>query len=60
VAVEHNYQAQASRLVAMNTGITVGKSVVKYTGRPIYVHELVNAIKNIMRGSVREVLSYGA
>ncbi|MFP3160077.1 MAG: 2-oxoacid:ferredoxin oxidoreductase subunit alpha [Vulcanisaeta sp.] len=59
VAVEHNYQAQASRLVAMNTGITVGKSVVKYTGRPIYVHELVNAIKNIMRGSVREVLSYG-
>ncbi|KUO79141.1 MAG: 2-oxoacid:ferredoxin oxidoreductase subunit alpha [Vulcanisaeta sp. JCHS_4] len=60
MAVEHNYQAQASRLVAMNTGITVGKSVVKYTGRPIYVHELVNAIKNIMRGSVREVLSYGA
>ena len=60
VAVEHNYQAQASRLVAMNTGITIGKSVVKYTGRPIYVHELVNAIKNIMRGSVREVLSYGA
>ncbi|MDT7863617.1 MAG: 2-oxoacid:ferredoxin oxidoreductase subunit alpha [Vulcanisaeta sp.] len=60
VAVEHNYQAQASRLVAMNTGITVGKSVVKYTGRPIYVHELVNAIKNIMRGSVREVMSYGA
>jgi 2-oxoglutarate ferredoxin oxidoreductase subunit alpha len=60
VAVEHNYQAQASRLVAMNTGITVDKSVVKYTGRPIYVHELVNAIKNIMRGSVREVLSYGA
>ncbi len=60
VAVEHNYQAQASRLVAMNTGITVGKSVVKYAGRPIYVHELVNAIKNIMRGSVREVLSYGA
>ncbi|KUO81067.1 MAG: 2-oxoacid:ferredoxin oxidoreductase subunit alpha, partial [Vulcanisaeta sp. OSP_8] len=35
VAVEHNYQAQASRLVAMNTGITIGKSVVKYTGRPI-------------------------
>ena len=60
VAVEHNYQAQASRLVAMNTGITISKSVVKYTGRPIYVHELVNAIKNIMRGSVREVLSYGA
>ncbi|MCG2895009.1 MAG: 2-oxoacid:acceptor oxidoreductase subunit alpha [Vulcanisaeta sp.] len=60
VAVEHNYQAQAARLVAMNTGITISKSVVKYTGRPIYVHELVNAIKNIMRGSVREVLSYGA
>ncbi|MGC8544275.1 MAG: transketolase C-terminal domain-containing protein, partial [Vulcanisaeta sp.] len=60
IAVEHNYQAQASKLVAMNTGIVVSKSIVKYTGRPMYVHELVNSIKNIMKGSVREVMSYGA
>ncbi len=60
IAVEHNYQAQASKLVAMNTGIVVSKSIVKYTGRPMYVHELVNSIKNIMKGGVREVMSYGA
>nr|KJR72384.1 MAG: 2-oxoacid:ferredoxin oxidoreductase subunit alpha [Vulcanisaeta sp. AZ3] len=60
IAVEHNYQAQSSKLVAMNTGVLINKSIVKYTGRPMYVHELVNAIKNIMKGSVREVVSYGA
>ena len=60
VAVEHNYMAQASKLVAMNTGIMIGKSIVKYTGRPMYVHELVNAVKNVLKGSTREVVSYGA
>ncbi|WP_243681824.1 hypothetical protein [Vulcanisaeta souniana] len=60
VAVEHNYMAQASRLVTMNTGIMINRSIVKYTGRPIYVHELVNAIKNMLKGSTREVISYGA
>ncbi|WP_252901357.1 transketolase C-terminal domain-containing protein [Vulcanisaeta sp. JCM 14467] len=60
VAVEHNYMAQASKLAAMNTGIMIGKSIVKYTGRPMYVHELVNAVKNVLKGSTREVVSYGA
>ncbi|WP_054857642.1 2-oxoacid:ferredoxin oxidoreductase subunit alpha [Vulcanisaeta sp. JCM 16159] len=60
IAVEHNYMAQASKLVAMNTGIMINKSIVKYTGRPMYVHELVNAVKNVLRGSTREVVSYGA
>ncbi|GAB6946354.1 2-oxoacid:ferredoxin oxidoreductase subunit alpha [Vulcanisaeta sp. JCM 16161] len=60
IAVEHNYMAQASKLVAMNTGVMINKSIVKYTGRPMYVHELVNAVKNVLRGSTREVVSYGA
>ncbi|WP_069807943.1 2-oxoacid:ferredoxin oxidoreductase subunit alpha [Vulcanisaeta thermophila] len=60
VAVEHNYMAQAAKLVTMNTGLLVSKSIVKFTGRPIYVNELVNAVKNVMKGSTREVLSYGA
>lgn len=38
----------------------IGKSIVKYTGRPMYVHELVNAVKNVLKGSTREVVSYGA
>lgn len=60
IAVEHNYMAQAAKLAAMNTGIMINKSIVKYTGRPMYVHELVSAVKNVMRGSTREVVSYGA
>lgn len=45
VAVEHNYMAQSAKLVAMNTGIMINKSIVKYTGRPMYVHELVTPSK---------------
>ncbi|WP_243679115.1 2-oxoacid:ferredoxin oxidoreductase subunit alpha [Vulcanisaeta distributa] len=50
IAVEHNYMAQAAKLVAMNTGVMINKSIVKYTGRPMYVHELVSAVKNVLRG----------
>ncbi|MGC8606520.1 MAG: 2-oxoacid:ferredoxin oxidoreductase subunit alpha [Vulcanisaeta sp.] len=60
IAVEHNYMAQASKLVTMNTGIIINKSIVKYTGRPMYVHELINAVRNVLKGSTREVVSYGA
>ncbi len=60
VAVEHNYLAQASKLVTQNTGILVEKSIVKYTGRPIYVNELVRALNRVLEGERRVVLEYGA
>jgi len=59
IAVEHNYLAQASMAITMNTGIQLEKSIVKYTGRPIYKHELVKAIERTLEGSKREVLTYG-
>ncbi|MCX8188616.1 MAG: 2-oxoacid:acceptor oxidoreductase subunit alpha [Nitrososphaeria archaeon] len=60
VAVEHNYLAQASQLVRQQTGILIGNSIVKYTGRPIYLSELVNALNRILNGERRVVLEYGA
>jgi len=60
ITVEHNYEAQAAKLIAMNTGNIVRKNIVKYTGRPIYSNELRDAVKRILSGSDREVLSYGA
>jgi 2-oxoglutarate ferredoxin oxidoreductase subunit alpha len=59
IAVEHNYLAQASMAITMNTGIQLEKSIVKYTGRLIYKHELVKAIERALEGSKREVLTYG-
>jgi len=61
VLVEHSVRPLLGRLIAMNTGIIVEKSVLKWTGRPIYVFELARALERIYRGeSVREVLSHGA
>lgn len=60
-AVEHNYQAQAARLVEMHTGLQVDARIVKYTGRPIHLHELVDAVRRVTRSGGGEVtLSYGA
>ena len=61
IAVEHNHQAQAARIVEMFTGLVLEKSIVKYTGRPIYLKELVDAIKTLTKeGPSRVVLTYGA
>ncbi|MEM2660952.1 MAG: 2-oxoacid:ferredoxin oxidoreductase subunit alpha [Nitrososphaeria archaeon] len=60
VAVEHNYLAQASKLVRQQTGVSVENSIVKYTGRPIYSSELVKALNKILEGGGRVVLDYGA
>lgn len=61
VAVEHSYEAHTSKLVAMNTGQRITKEIVKFTGRPIYMHELVDAVLRILdTGEKRVVLDYGA
>jgi len=61
VSVEHNYLAQAAQVIRMNTGIHVRKNIVKWTGRPIYVNELVEALLKVINGvEERVVLSYGA
>ena len=60
IDVENNIMGQAAALIAMNTGFKVRKHILKYTGRPIYVMELVEAIERILRGETsRVVLSYG-
>ena len=61
ILVEHNFHGLAGRVVAMNTGHIVRRRILKFTGRPIYVHELVQAVKDVVRNGVeRVVLKYGA
>jgi 2-oxoglutarate ferredoxin oxidoreductase subunit alpha len=44
----------------MHTKVSLDKSIVKYTGRPIFKNELVDAVEKILNGEKRVVLSYGA
>lgn len=61
ILIEHNYLAQSGKLIKLNTGISIEKSIVKYTGRPIYLNEVIQAIEKIIKEKEeRVVLSYGA
>lgn len=61
IAVEHNYHAQASLAIRLFTGMNISRSIVKYTGRPIHLNEVVKAVRKIFdEGVSRVVLSSGA
>ncbi len=60
IDVENNIMGQAAALIAMNTGFNIKKYVLKYTGRPMYLMEVVEAIVDILEGRrSKVVLSYG-
>ncbi|MEB3825807.1 MAG: 2-oxoacid:acceptor oxidoreductase subunit alpha [Desulfurococcales archaeon] len=60
IGVEGNALAQAMQVIRMFTGIEVPHLILKYTGRPIFVNELVDAVKHILNtGDKKVVLNYG-
>ncbi|MEM1703981.1 MAG: 2-oxoacid:acceptor oxidoreductase subunit alpha, partial [Zestosphaera sp.] len=60
IDVENNIGGQAAKVIAMNTGYTIRKYILKWTGRPIYLMELIDGIKRILsEREDRVVLSYG-
>ncbi|MCI4436590.1 MAG: 2-oxoacid:acceptor oxidoreductase subunit alpha [Ignisphaera sp.] len=61
IAVEHSYGVNIASLIAMATGITITKKIAKFTGRPITLNEMIEAIERIVfKNENRVVLSYGA
>lgn len=61
MSIEHNYLAQASMVVKLHTGFDVGKRIVKYTGRPMYLNEVTEAVRKILdEGETKVVLRHGA
>ncbi|MGM0404526.1 MAG: 2-oxoacid:ferredoxin oxidoreductase subunit alpha [Thermoplasmatota archaeon] len=59
IAVEHTHTPLIKRSIAMNTGITIGNEIVKYTGRPMHLMEVKKAIKDILDGDKRKVIEHG-
>ena len=61
VFVEHDYLVQAGMAAKLFANIDVEYRIVKYTGRPIYTNELVDAVLKVVKEDVKEVvLRYGA
>jgi 2-oxoglutarate ferredoxin oxidoreductase subunit alpha len=72
ILVENNWGAQLGQLIRMNTGRMINSHILKYTGRPISLNELVDSVSKIMKKQVtperdpltgqsveRMVLTYG-
>ena len=61
VFVEQNYLVQAGMVAKLYASIEPKHSIVKFTGRPIYLNELVSSLLKVYREGVeRVVLGYGA
>lgn len=61
IAVEHSYGVNIASLISMTTGITIKKKIAKYSGRPIVLNELVEALNKIFETNEnRMVLTLGA
>ncbi len=61
IVVEHSYVVQLADLITMSTGFRKLRRVGKFTGRPIYLSELVRAVEEIrLKGVDKVVLGYGA
>ncbi|AGK60348.1 2-oxoacid:acceptor oxidoreductase, alpha subunit [Archaeoglobus sulfaticallidus PM70-1] len=59
VLVEENYLAQLGKLISMECGIKIDRTILKFSGRCFYRNEVVEAVERIMRGENRVVVNCG-
>ncbi|MFW6038146.1 MAG: 2-oxoacid:ferredoxin oxidoreductase subunit alpha [Candidatus Saliniplasma sp.] len=59
IAVEHTYSSLLRKAVSLNTNIDIENEIVKYTGRPMYLMEVKKAIRDILDGEKRKVVTHG-
>lgn len=61
-AVENNIMLQAAKATSLYTGIRINRGIKKYTGRPIYLHELLEGIRELLNNEkkMEVVLTYGS
>ncbi|EET89651.1 MAG: 2-oxoacid:acceptor oxidoreductase subunit alpha [Candidatus Micrarchaeales archaeon] len=59
IALENNYYAQAAEVLAEKTGINPTNYILKWTGRPVYKEELIDAVTRIIKNNEKKVVLDG-
>jgi 2-oxoglutarate ferredoxin oxidoreductase subunit alpha len=52
VIVENNLGTQLGHLIRMSTGIFIPAQILKYTGRPMSLNEIVDAVEKIVKKQI--------
>ena len=59
IALENNYYAQGAEVLSEKTGIVPDSYILKWTGRPVLLDELVDAVERIVKKNEKRVVLYG-
>jgi 2-oxoglutarate ferredoxin oxidoreductase subunit alpha len=61
IGIEHDYLVQASKVITLNTGVRIDRSIIKLSGRPMYTNEVFEGVLDIVNNNRRRVvLTYGS
>jgi len=52
IMVENNYGTQLGHLIRMGTGIFISTQIIKYTGRPMSLNEIVESVEKISKKQI--------
>lgn len=52
ILIESNWGTQLGHLIRMNTGLFIPSQVIKYTGRPMSLNEILDSVEKIMNKQV--------
>jgi 2-oxoglutarate ferredoxin oxidoreductase subunit alpha len=53
ILIESNWGTQLGHLIRMTTGIFISNQILKYTGRPMSLNEIVDSVEKIMKKEVK-------
>jgi 2-oxoglutarate ferredoxin oxidoreductase subunit alpha len=52
VLVENSYGAQLGKMIRMSLGVNIPSQIVKYTGRPMSLNEIVNSVQKLVKKEI--------
>ncbi len=59
IALENNYYAQGAEVLTEKTGIMPDSYILKWTGRPVLLDELVDALERVIKKGEKKVVLHG-
>lgn len=53
ILIESNWGTQLGHLIRMTTGVFISNQILKYTGRPMSLNEIIDSVEKIVKKEVK-------